>query len=127
MRGVHVAVKVVGRSLCLIQIYGPNTSALYPEFMKKISDSLRGVKTSDSTILLGDFNAHVGNDAAMWKGVIGRRGNANVNDNGRLLLQLCRNNAPCIMSTFCSTSTEMGTGLSDVDIVWVNGHSLISA
>jgi len=33
---------------------------------------------------LGDFNAHVENDAGMWKGVIGQHGDADVNDNGRL-------------------------------------------
>jgi len=52
-----------------------------------------------STILLGDFNAHVGNDAGEWKGVIGRHGDGEANDNGRILLQLCCSNTLCIVDT----------------------------
>jgi len=87
--------------LCLIQAHGPNSSALYLEFVKEITDALRKVKTNEATILSGDFNAHVGNDAGVWKDVIGRHGDADVNDNGTFLLQLCCNNTLCIMSTFC--------------------------
>jgi len=37
---VHVEVEVAGPLLCLMQVYGPNASALYLEFWKKseISD-----------------------------------------------------------------------------------------
>jgi len=58
------------------------------------------IKTNKSTILLGYFSDYVGNDDGVWKGVIGPHGDADVNDNGRLLLQLCCNNALCIMNTF---------------------------
>jgi len=51
------------------------------------------IKSNKSTILLGYFSDYVGNDDGVWKGVIGRHGDADVNDNGRLLLQLCCNNA----------------------------------
>jgi len=53
--------KLLDRYLCLIQVYDPNSSALNSEFVEKISDALRRVKTNES-ILLGDFSAHVGND-----------------------------------------------------------------
>jgi len=92
--------KLSDHSQCLAQAYGPNSSVLFPEFVKQISETQRRVKTNKSTILLGDFNAHVGNDTGVWKYVIGRHGDADVNDNGRLLLQLCCNNALCIMNTF---------------------------
>jgi len=45
------------RSLCL-QAYAPNSSAMYPEFVEGTSDVLRKVKTNESRIVLGDFNAH---------------------------------------------------------------------
>ena len=57
------------------------------------------VKTNESTIRLGDFNAHVGYDSRAWWGVIGWHGDVDVNDNGRVLLQPCCNNALWIMNT----------------------------
>jgi len=54
-------------------VQGVNAIAVRLEFVEEISDALRWVETDDSTIVLGDFSAHVGNDA-------------NVNDNGRLFV-----------------------------------------
>jgi len=52
-------------------------------------------------ILCGGFKAQVETDARVWKeGLIGQHGNADVNDNGKFLLQRCYNNAMCIMNTF---------------------------
>ena len=36
--------------------------------MEETSDALRMVEPNESTILLGDFNALVGNDDVVWKG-----------------------------------------------------------
>ena len=73
--------------------------------MEEISDAKRRVKTNESTILVTD-----------------RHGDVDVNDIGRLLLQLCCNNALCIINTF----------FQHRDVHWCrdslgNGHSLISA
>jgi len=62
--------KLLGRSLCFIQAYGPNSSVLYPKFVKEITEVPRRVKTNESTILLGNFNAEVGNNARVWRVVI---------------------------------------------------------
>jgi len=56
--------------MCLIHVYGPKSSALYPEFVEEITDAQQMIKTSESTIHLGDFSAHVKNDAGAWKGVL---------------------------------------------------------
>jgi len=95
-----LSLKLLGRYLCLTKVYVPNLSALYPEFVEKTSDTLRRVAANESKLLWGGFNAHFGNDAGIWKGVIGYRGDADVNDNGRLLLQLCCDSTLHTMNTF---------------------------
>jgi len=69
------------------------------EFVEEASDELREVEPNESTVLLGDFNADIGNDARVWMGVIGQNGNADVNDNARLLLQQRYENALRIIDT----------------------------
>ena len=66
----------------------------------KLRDALRRVKVNVSKIFLGVFNAQVGNNAGVWKGVIGQCVDANLNVNGRILLRLSYNNVLCIMNTF---------------------------
>ena len=58
------------------------------------------VGSTEPTILLGDFNAHIGTDNETWKGVIGRHGEPAFNENGGNLLHLCCSNGLCIMNTF---------------------------
>ena len=91
---------VKGRALCLLQAYAPNATSEYEAFVDEVNDALLRVAKTESTVLLGDFNAHVGRDHETWKGVIGRHGVANANENGRYLLQLCSNNGLSIMNTF---------------------------
>jgi len=96
----HVEFEFVRHSLCLTKVYAPNSSTQYPEFAAEANDTLRKVKLNESAILLGDLNAHAGNDAGVWRSTIGRHGDGDVNDSGRLLLQLRCNNALCIINTF---------------------------
>jgi len=58
-----LGLKLFDQSLCLTLVYGPNVSAQYPEFRKETSDAVRKAETNESTIFVGDFNAHVGKDA----------------------------------------------------------------
>ena len=92
--------RIQDRSICLLQVYAPNATNEYQAFVDEVNDALLRVSPTESTILMGDFNAHIGTDDETWKGVIGRHGDASFNENGRYLLQLCCSNGLCIMNTF---------------------------
>ena len=49
---------------------------------------------------MGDFNAHVGNDSDTWKGILGKFGPSDLNNNGKMLIELCSAHALTITNTF---------------------------
>ena len=63
-----------------------NDSSEYPALLESLAGVLESAPNGDSFILLGDFNAHMGNDSVTWRGVIGRNGLSDLNPNGVLLL-----------------------------------------
>ena len=86
--------------MCLLQVYAPNATSEYQTFVDEVNDALLRVSATESTVLMGDFNAHVGTDTDTWKGVIGKHGVTGLNENGRYLLPLCCSNGLRIMNTF---------------------------
>ena len=80
------------RHCTIISIYTP-TMTNSPENIDGLYDQLNqmlgGIPGSDKIILLGDFNARVGNDYSTWKNVVEKFGSGNVNSNGERLLNLC--------------------------------------
>ncbi|KAK3520977.1 hypothetical protein QTP86_031267 [Hemibagrus guttatus] len=74
--------------LTVVPAYGPNGSVEYPTFLEILRGVLEGALTGDSIVLLGDFNAHVGNDSDTWRGVIGRNGPPDLNSSGVLFAGL---------------------------------------
>ena len=83
-----------------MQVYVSNTESEYAPFLDEVFGVLEGIPGTDSIVLLGDFNAHVGNDAQMWKGVIGKNGNSDTSAQARLLLDFCTGGRLSIMNTF---------------------------
>ena len=75
--------------MTVICAYAPNTSSEYPLFLESLEKVLESAHTRDSIILLEDFNAHVSNDRATWRGVIGRNGLPDLNPSGVQLLDFC--------------------------------------
>ena len=90
--------------MCLLHVYAPNATSKSQAFVDEVNDALPRVSRTESTVLMGDFYAHVGTDTDRRKGVIGKHGVTGLNENGRYLLQLCCSNGLRIMNTFFQQS-----------------------
>jgi len=69
-------------------------------FYDQLNQTLRDIHISDKIILMGDFNARVGDDFSTWKNVIGMHGSGKINANGERLLNLCNQFQLAITNTF---------------------------
>uniref|UniRef100_F6UUP3 Endonuclease/exonuclease/phosphatase domain-containing protein n=1 Tax=Monodelphis domestica TaxID=13616 RepID=F6UUP3_MONDO len=66
-----------------------STEETIEQFYSDLSAVLHSVPTNDKLILLGDFNARIGQDHERWKGVLGKHSMGKMNNNGLLLLSKC--------------------------------------
>ena len=81
----------------IARVYALNAVSEHQAFVDDVNDALQRVGSTESIILLRDFNAHIETDSETWKGVIGRQGDPAFNE---YLLQLCCSNGLCIMNIF---------------------------
>ncbi len=68
-------------------------------FYLTLDEALFRIPKSDKILLLGDFNARVGQNNRIWSGVLGRHGIGRVNANGMRLLTLCSEHNLAITNT----------------------------
>ena len=83
-------------------MYAPTLQAetgVKEAFHRDLHDLLQQVDSKDNLLILGDFNARVGRDFELRKGVLVRHGIGNCNDNGRLLLKFCSEHQLVITDT----------------------------
>ena len=67
------------RVLTVVCTHAQNSSSEYPPFLESLEKVLESAPTGHSSFLLGDFNAHVGNDSETWRGVTGNTGLSGLN------------------------------------------------
>ena len=75
--------KVLDWSWCILQAHAPNATSEYQAFVNEVNNALFQVSPTESTVLMEDFNTHVGTNTDTWKGVTGKRGVIGLNVNGR--------------------------------------------
>ena len=80
------------RFATIISVYAPtmaNSENVIEKFYEDLKSAIGATPKADKLIILGDFNARVGEDWRTWEGVLGRHGIGKCNSNGLLLLQTC--------------------------------------
>ncbi|KAJ7408516.1 hypothetical protein WISP_120430 [Willisornis vidua] len=68
-------------------------------FYTDLSHLTQKVPADDKIIILGDFNARVGKNSEVWKGVLGKHGVGTCNDSGCFLVEFCAEQQLTITNT----------------------------
>ncbi|BHF62195.1 hypothetical protein SprV_0100517600 [Sparganum proliferum] len=92
-----------GKFATIISAYAPpmtSPDAARDKLCEDLHALLATVSKADKMIALGDFNARVGADHAVWRGVLGPHGLLGSNDNGLLLLRTCAEHRLLLKNTF---------------------------
>ena len=98
-----------GKLILFICAYAPTMQCTLVEkeqFYEALQHLLDGVNKDEMIVVLGDFNARVGSDFQLYKGIIGRYGVGKCNDNGELLLEFCARNNLVITNTLFRHKTK---------------------
>ena len=65
----------------------------------ELQEALWDVPKRDMVLIMGDFNTRVGCDDIAWKGIIGKHGPNEKNENGERLLDFCAVNNLVVTNT----------------------------
>ena len=91
------------RYATLISAYAPTLDAdesIKNMFYEQLDQFLATIPISDKVLLLGDFNARVGQDQEIWNMTLGAHGVGKMNENGLRLLSICTEHSLAITNTF---------------------------
>ena len=80
------------RYATIISAYAPtmtNSDQKKEEFYELLGQTLQKIPPTDKVIILGDFNARVGDDFTSWPFALGKFGRDKSNSNGEQLLSIC--------------------------------------
>ncbi|VDP07232.1 unnamed protein product [Soboliphyme baturini] len=114
-------------------VYALNLEGEYDSFLEGVKCALYEVPPTESFILMGNFNYHVIADTQKRKGVMGKNGLSDLNNNGMNLFRLCAYNGLSVMSTFFEhrgvhhyyCHMEDHAKKSMVDLIMVHGNQPI--
>ena len=87
--------KKKGIKMNVVQGYAPTNTHEDEEkdnFYLQLEGVLNGLNDKDMNILMGDFNAKVGEDNAGYEEIMGKHGLGEMNDNGERFAELCGTN-----------------------------------
>ncbi|TWW68218.1 hypothetical protein D4764_19G0000160, partial [Takifugu flavidus] len=129
-RVASLRLRVGGRILTVVCVYGQNSSSAYPPFLASLEGVLESVPSGGSLVLLGDFNAHISSDSVIWRSVIGKNGLPDLNPSGVLLLDFCARLRLSITNTLfrhkgvhmCTWHQDTLDRRSMIDFVVVSSH-----
>ena len=96
----------------LFSVYSPTLKAEPAEkdrFYSDLRSLIQSTPADDKVVILGDFNARVGQGSEAWKGVLGKHGVGNCNENGRLLLEFCAGKQFAITNTIFQQKNSLKT------------------
>jgi len=92
-----------GKKLSLIVAYAPTEDkpdSVKDRFYSDLQQQCSSVPKNHQLLLMGDFNAQLGEDVQLWQGVTGRSCVGNTTSgNGRRLLQFCAINSLTVLNT----------------------------
>ena len=93
-------------------VYSPTLKSEPAEkdrFYSDLRSLIQSTPADDKVVILGDFNARVGQDSEAWKGVLGKHGVGNCNEKGRLLLEFCAEKQFTITNTIFQQKNSLKT------------------
>ena len=102
-RLLRVRLKLHTGFVSIIAVYAPTNEPTNQgesmEFYQVLQEVTRQVPVRDMVLVMGDFNAQVGNDVETWCGTLGRFGPHEQNENGVWLLGFCALNSLVAINT----------------------------
>ena len=100
------------RFVTLVSCYAPTLNLpedVKDQFYEQMDQILFGLSRNEKVVILGDFNARVGTNYDVWRGIIGRHGVGKENANGLRLLDICASHDLCITNTMFQLPSKLKT------------------
>ncbi|CAH1226359.1 CD209 [Branchiostoma lanceolatum] len=95
--------------ITLVSVYAPTLAAtpeVKDEFYENLTATIRNIPSDEQLVLLGDFNARVGDDHESWPACLRKFGVGKMNENGQRALEFCAYHNLCITNSYFQTKPQ---------------------